>query len=51
MLQAALNKSWRDHVTNKEVYGNIPRITDTIGELLLRFSIMTIVTSGETEAK
>ena len=23
-------KLWRDHVTNKELYGRIPRITDTI---------------------
>ena len=37
MLRAALNKSWRDHVTNKELYGTIPRITDTIREQRLIF--------------
>ena len=29
ILRAALNKSWRVHITNKELYGIIPRITDT----------------------
>ena len=28
MLRDALNKSWRDHVTNKDLYGKLPRITD-----------------------
>ena len=26
MLREALNKSWREHLTNKELYGNIPKI-------------------------
>ena len=38
MLRDALNKSWRDYVTNKLLYGNIPRIKDTIREQRLRFS-------------
>ena len=25
MLRAALNKSWIEHLTNKELYGNIPK--------------------------
>ena len=29
MLRDALNKSWRDHVTNKELHGKITRIRDT----------------------
>ena len=29
-MHDARNKLWRDHVTNKELYGRIPRITDTI---------------------
>ena len=29
-MHGALNKLWRDHATNKELYGRIPRITDTI---------------------
>ena len=29
-MHGALNKLWRDHVTNKELYGRILRITDTI---------------------
>ena len=38
MLRTALNKSWKDHVTNKELYEQIPRITDTIREQRLRLS-------------
>ena len=38
MLRAALNKSWEDHLTNKELYGEIPRITSTIRQQRLRFA-------------
>ena len=38
MLRAALNISWRDHISNKDLYGKIPKITDTILEQRLRFS-------------
>ena len=38
MLLAALNISWRDHKSNKDLYGKIPKITDTIREQRLRFS-------------
>ena len=38
MLRAALNISWRDHIFNKDLYGKIPKITDTIHEQRLRFS-------------
>ena len=38
MLRAALNISWRDHMSNKDLYGKIPKITDTIREQSLRFS-------------
>ena len=38
MLRAALNKSWTDHLTNVELYGNIPRVTTTIREQRLRFA-------------
>ena len=30
MLRAALNRSWKDHLTNKELYGNIPLISKAI---------------------
>ena len=30
MLRAAFNVSWRDHVTNKELYGHIPKVTEKI---------------------
>ena len=38
MLRAALNKSWREHLTNKELYGNIPKISVAIREQRLRFA-------------
>ena len=38
MLRAALNKSWIDHLSNAELYGNIPRVTATIRQQRLRFA-------------
>ena len=30
MLRVALNKSWRDHPTIKDMYGNTPKLSTTI---------------------
>ena len=38
MLRAALNKSWREHPTNKELYGKIPPISKSIRQQRLRFA-------------
>ena len=38
MLRAALNKSWTDYLSNAELYGNIPRVTETIRQQRLRFA-------------
>ena len=38
MLRVALNKSWRDHPTNKELYGNIPKISSSIRQQGMRFA-------------
>ena len=38
MLRAALNKSWREYLTNKELYRNIPKISVAISEKRLRFA-------------
>ena len=38
LLRAALNVSWRRHLTNDELYGNLPKMTDTIKERRLCFS-------------
>ena len=38
MLRAALNRSWKDHLTNKELYGNIPLISKAIQQQRLRFA-------------
>ena len=37
MLRAFLNRSWREHPINKELYGNIPRLSSTIRQQWLRF--------------
>ena len=37
-LRAALNVSWKEHPTNKKLYGNIPTITITIRQQRLRFA-------------
>ena len=38
MLRAALNVSWKDHLTNKELYGKTPKVTSSIREQRLRFT-------------
>ena len=38
MLRAALNKSWKDCLTNKELYGKIPRISNSIKQQRMRFA-------------
>ena len=38
MLRVAINKSWRENLTNKELYGNIPKILVAIREQRLRFA-------------
>ena len=37
MLRAVLGVSWKEHKTNKELYGNLPKITDTLMIRKLRF--------------
>ena len=37
MLRAAMNKIWRNHLTNKDLYGNIPKASASIREQQLRF--------------
>ena len=38
LLRRAQNISWRDHVSNIELYGDIPRLSITISQRRLRFS-------------
>ena len=38
MLRAILNKSWRQHPTNQELYGHIPKLSDVIKERRTRFA-------------
>ncbi|CAM1311015.1 Uncharacterised protein r2_g2141 [Pycnogonum litorale] len=38
MLRSALNRSWKDHPTNKELYSNIPPISKSIQQQRMRFA-------------
>ena len=38
ILRAALNKSWKDRLTNKELYGKIPRFSNSIKQQRMRFA-------------
>ena len=38
LLRRVLNISWRDHVSNRELYGNIPLLSSTIRQRRLRFA-------------
>ena len=38
LLRTAFNVHWKQHMTNKELYGDLPRITDKIRERRLRFA-------------
>ena len=38
MLRAALNVSWKQHMTNKELYGDIPHVTSKITTRRLTFA-------------
>lgn len=38
LLRHVLNVSWRQHLTNRELYGNLPKLTDTICHRRVMFS-------------
>ena len=38
MLRVAFNVSWRDRLTNEQLYGNIPRVTEKIRARRLQFA-------------
>ena len=38
MLHMALNTSWRQHIKNKELYGDLPKLSERIGEDRLRIA-------------
>ena len=38
MLRAALNVSWEDHISNVDLYGNLPRLSDTIRQRRMRLA-------------
>ena len=38
LLRHALGISWRDHVTNEELYGDLPKISDVVRRRRLQFA-------------
>ena len=38
MLRIALNRSWKDHPTNVELYGHIPPICESLQQQMMRFA-------------
>ena len=42
MLRAALNKSWKEHLTNEEFYKRIPMVTETIRKQRIRGTLLEI---------
>ena len=38
MLRMALNVSWKEHLTNSELYGRLPQVTTKIAERRLRLA-------------
>ena len=38
MLRTALNRSWKDHPTNEELYGHIPAISKSLQQQRMRFA-------------
>ena len=38
MIRAILNRSWKDHPNNKDIYGNIPEMCTSISQQRLRLS-------------
>ena len=38
MLRAALNVSWKDHTRNSELYGKLPRLSDTVRQRRMRLA-------------
>ena len=38
MLRKALDVSWKDHIANKELYGDLPKITTQISKRRLQFA-------------
>ena len=38
LLRSALNVDWRDHVTNEDLYGNLPRLSEKLRRRRLQFA-------------
>ena len=36
MLRTVLNDSWRDHITNEDLYGHFPKVSGKIRERRMR---------------
>jgi hypothetical protein len=51
LLRRVLNVSWKDHMTNKELYGNLPTLSSTIRQRRMRFAGHCARASNQPAAK
>ncbi|XP_072044651.1 uncharacterized protein [Amphiura filiformis] len=47
LLRSALDISWRTHTTNKELYGELPKVTDKIRKRRLQFAGHCLRSTGQ----
>ena len=51
LLRTAFNVHWKQHMTNQQLYGDLPKITDKIRERRLRFAGHCCRSSDETVSR
>ena len=47
LLRSALDVSWKAHMTNEELYGDLPRVSEKIGKRRLQFAGHCVRSSGQ----
>ena len=47
MLRTVLNVSWRDHITNEDLYGHFPKVSGKIRERRMRVAEHCVRHKGE----
>ena len=51
LLRTVFNVSWSDHLTNRELYGNLPKVTENIRGRRLKLAGHCVRHSGEVGSK
>ena len=51
MLRSAKNFSWRDHITNKDLYGHLPKVSSKIRERRMRVAWHCVRNKEEEASK